>query len=325
MSATIYREMPAVWDPLFRPGFYARWGRESAIISARASRAEYGEYRQLLSIKAAFGGTESYLVRNGRIGVDDDTYLILNPGYRHGSHIRSIRPVHSLAIFFEAGLADQVLRSLRQSAAAALEHPGLERSGSVEFAEHLHPHDRSVSPVLRHISRAVDGGMADGVWIDEQLQFLLARMLRIHHRTRESATLIQSVKPGTRAELRRRIGLGVNFIHTHYAGAIDLDAMAAASQLSRFHFLRTFHSVIGMTPSAYLTRKRVAVSLRLLRTRELPVAAIAEQVGFGSRATLFRQIRAVTGCSPSAARGREPGRAAGLESQPDAAYWGSST
>ena len=49
----IYREMPAVWEPSFRPRFYATWGRESAVIYARARRAEYQEYEQLLSIKAA--------------------------------------------------------------------------------------------------------------------------------------------------------------------------------------------------------------------------------------------------------------------------------
>jgi len=321
VSATIYREMPPVWDPAFRPGFYSRWGRESAIISARTSRAEYGEYRQLLSIKAAFGGSESYLLRSGRIAVDDDTFLILNAGQQFGSHLRSLRPVHSFAIFFAPGLAERALASLGQSAEAALEQPLA--AAPVEFAEHLHPHEGSVSPVLRHIHRAVEAGMADAAWIDEQLEFLLVRMLRLHHRTRATAALIHSVKPGTRAELRRRIGLGINFIHTNYAGALDLDSMAMASQLSRFHFLRTFSAVLGMTPSAYLTRKRVAVALRLLRHRELPVATIAEQVGFGSRATLFRQIRAVTGRSPSAVRELADGRAAtDLEVDADASYWG---
>ena len=73
----IYRSMPAVWEPKFRSTFYERWGRESAVISARARRAEYPEFRQLLSIKAAIGGREDYFIDGRQISVDDDTFATL--------------------------------------------------------------------------------------------------------------------------------------------------------------------------------------------------------------------------------------------------------
>src|SRR5260370_30761072 len=74
----IYRAMPAVWDPQFRSSFYERWGRESAVISARARRAEDAEFTQLLSIKAAIGAAEDYLLDRPRMTGDDDTFAILH-------------------------------------------------------------------------------------------------------------------------------------------------------------------------------------------------------------------------------------------------------
>ena len=89
----------------------------------------------------------------------------------------------------------------------------------------------------------------------------------------------------------RRIGLGVTFMHSNYRQALDLDAIASASFLSRFHFLRTFKEVFQITPSVYLNRYRTGVAARLLATTSLSHTAIAHSVGFGSRTTLYRHLR----------------------------------
>jgi hypothetical protein len=47
MSMTVYREMPAIWDPAFRKSFYQRWGRESAIICARSLTSRPVVYEDL--------------------------------------------------------------------------------------------------------------------------------------------------------------------------------------------------------------------------------------------------------------------------------------
>src|SRR5579872_361244 len=103
--------MPQIWDETFRPRFYARWGQENCIISARTRRAEYPPYRQCLSIKAAWGGAEDYFVDGRRIAVDDDTFMILNDGRTYASRLRQPTPVHSFSIFFRPGMAQDVART----------------------------------------------------------------------------------------------------------------------------------------------------------------------------------------------------------------------
>lgn len=302
IKALIYREMPATWDPQFRGRFYARWGRENAIILARTGRVQYPEYHQLLSIKAAFGGEETYLVDRRRVTVDDDTFLVLNGGRRYGSLIESGRPMTSFSIFFEPRLAGNVLRTLQQPVELLLENHEDEASGTVEFAEVVRPHDRSVTPVLKYIRSVIAKGEVDDVWVEEQLGFLLQRMLRLHYRTQDVLERIPSLKRATRRELLRRAGLGFDYIHAHYRDPIGLREIASAARMSRFHFLRTFQAVYGTTPFGCLNGKRTQAAIRLLRTSGWSMLSIAHHVGFGSRTTLFRQVRAMTGLSPAQIR-----------------------
>jgi AraC-like DNA-binding protein len=287
---TIYREMPQLRDRAFRERFYRTWGRESAVISATTRRAEYPDYTQLLSIKMMSGGNEDYFVDGRRVRVDDDTYLVLNHGRRYASRIDELRPAHSFSVFFAPGLAAEVEQALRRSSEQLLEDPG-RGAPPPEFDERLREHDACISPVLRHIQRTVDAGEAEEPWVEEQLRFLLARLLRLEQRARREE-LLPGRRPAPRRELCRRVGLGVSFIHTHYKEPISLTDMARAAHLSPFHFLRTFKALHGVTPAAYLAHKRTRAALRLIAEAKCTLTQVSEQVGFGSRTTLFRHLRA---------------------------------
>jgi AraC family transcriptional regulator len=306
----IYRAMPAVWEPTFRSTFYERWGRESAVISARARHAEYPEYTQLLSIKAASGGAEDYFIDGRRITVDDDTYAIFNGDRTYASRIEALRPVQSFSIFFDRSLPAQAWQSLWR-AQSALDCPVEAEQRSVEFAEKLYEHDNLVSPVLRHIRCAVDSGPVEDAWLEEQLLFLLNRMLRLHDKKLRVEAVVPSRKPATRKELLRRLSLGVDFIQTRYRDPVRLKDIAEAAHLSPFHFLRVFKSVHRISPSDYVNRKRAGVALRLLRESNLTMNAVADHVGFGSRTSLYRHLKAHYGVEPRALRSTSARKSAG--------------
>jgi AraC family transcriptional regulator len=299
----IYRAMPAVWDPQFRRVFYERWGHESAVISARARRVEYSEFKQLLSIKAVTGGAENYFVDGRRITVDDDTFAIFNTDRVYSSSINTLQPVHSFSIFFDRKLVAQAWHSLAKSAAKLEDAPDAELKPP-EFAERLYEHEKLVSPVLRHIRQAVDAGPVDDAWLEEQLLFLLCRMLRLQRRALHDEAVVPSRKPATRRELMRRLSLGVDFMHSRYRDDILLKDIAVAAHLSPFHFLRVFKTVYHISPSEYLSRKRSAAALRLLQESDWNMNEIAEQVGFGSRTSMYRHLRARYGFEPKALRAR---------------------
>jgi AraC family transcriptional regulator len=303
MSNMIYRAMPAVWDPKFRRAFYTRWGHESAVISARTRHAEYPEFKQLLSIKAAVGGAENYFLDGRRITVDDDTFAIFNCDRVYASRIESLQPVHSFSIFFDRRVATEAWHSLLKST-AALEGPVDAEDWPVEFAERLYEHENLVSPVLKHIRLAIDAGPVEDAWLEEQLLFLLGRMLRLQYKTIDVESVVPSRKPATRRELMRRVSLGVDFMQTRYRDALLLKDIAAAAHLSPFHYLRVFKSVYRISPSEYLSRKRSAAALRLLQDSDWSMSVIAEHVGFGNRTSLYRHLRKHYGVEPRELRSR---------------------
>lgn len=60
--------------------------------------------------------------------------------------------------------------------------------------------------------------------------------------------------------------------------------MAGVLGLSQFHFCREFRRVMGVSPYAYVTRRRIARAALLLAGSGLSIAEIGKSVGFKSHA-----------------------------------------
>ncbi|POX38503.1 AraC family transcriptional regulator [Streptomyces sp. Ru73] len=97
-----------------------------------------------------------------------------------------------------------------------------------------------------------------------------------------------------------------------WAEPLDLDAVAAHAGYSRFHFVRAFKAVYGLTPGQYLSRRRIERAEELLRTADLSVTEICTLVGFASLGTFSATFKKQTGLSPSAYRDRHVGRGTAL-------------
>jgi len=56
-----------------------------------------------------------------------------------------------------------------------------------------------------------------------------------------------------------------------YADPLNLDELAAAAGVSKYHFLRAFTAVYGRTPALYLAERRIERAQDLLRATNLTV------------------------------------------------------
>jgi AraC-like DNA-binding protein len=280
----------------------SRWRREHVVISASLRDAAFGPFAHGLSIKAAWGGREHYLLGNRRLAVDDENYLILNEGSRYSSMVDASTPVASFSVFFRPGTAAEVFGAVSLPAARLLDYGAALPQRAPYFAEHLRPHDDLITPLLRAIRRQVDAGLAEEAWYEEQLQMLLGRMIEAEHRFRRESIRITLVQSSTRDELHRRVRSASDYIHSCYTRPITLDDIAGAAHLSKFYLVRLFQQVHGVTPHAYLRRKRLAVARRLIEHTDLGLAEVADMVGFGSRSALFRQLRQQFGAAGRALR-----------------------
>jgi AraC-like DNA-binding protein len=68
--------------------------------------------------------------------------------------------------------------------------------------------------------------------------------------------------------------------------------------MSRAVFARRFTSLVGEAPLAYLTRWRLSLAAQRLRDTDLPIAALAGQVGYGSEYSFSRAFTRFHGQPP---------------------------
>ena len=97
---------------------------------------------------------------------------------------------------------------------------------------------------------------------------------------------------------RRMIDEAVAHIRTHYAESLCLDELLASAHISKSYFLRLFRQYMGTTPYNFLLCYRITKAKELLAQTDLPVGAVAHQVGFGDESNFSTRFTAMVGQSP---------------------------
>ncbi|MGW3498369.1 helix-turn-helix transcriptional regulator [Streptomyces sp. NPDC001020] len=88
-------------------------------------------------------------------------------------------------------------------------------------------------------------------------------------------------------------------IRERYFEPLTLDELAHAAMVSKFHFLRSFRRITGVTPGRFLSAIRLHEAKILLLTTDLNVSDIGAQVGYSSTGSFTRRFSESVGCSPT--------------------------
>lgn len=91
----------------------------------------------------------------------------------------------------------------------------------------------------------------------------------------------------------------VRIIRERYAQPLSLDDIARAVLVSKFHLLREFSQVTGVTPGRFLSAVRIGEAKRLLRNSDLSVANISSAVGYSSTGSFTSRFTESVGIPPT--------------------------
>jgi len=80
---------------------------------------------------------------------------------------------------------------------------------------------------------------------------------------------------------------------------VSVSAVARASGLTRFHFIRLFKAVFGETPHQYRSRAQVEKAKHLLILTELSITDVCMAVGYSSLGSFSSLFSRRVGMSPS--------------------------
>ncbi len=178
----------------------------------------------------------------------------------------------------------------------------------------FYPDNAQVSGVLTELGLA-SGGMpsfASSVLHDPQLHRLFgalhlllesgAEALQQQTAWREAILLLfqrharlpQAPSPGREPQAVAR---AKELLGSQLAEPPSLEQLAAAVNLSPFHFARVFRRATGLPPHAWLKQRRLEQARALLKSGCLPLA-VAMQLGFADQSHLTRQFKQAYGVGP---------------------------
>lgn len=123
------------------------------------------------------------------------------------------------------------------------------------------------------------------------------RMIVPPHREGGQAQFIAQPVPETTRDAR--INNLIDYLQRHINQPLSLDALADSVAMSRRTLTRHFMKATGMSVAGWITAERLRRSQLLLESSNLPVEAVAEQVGYLSAVTWRQQFKARFGVSPA--------------------------
>lgn len=92
------------------------------------------------------------------------------------------------------------------------------------------------------------------------------------------------------------------FIEGHFADSIELDDIATAGGVSRFHLTRAFAAATGQSAVRYLRGRRLSEAARQLASGAPDILAVALDAGYGSHEAFTRAFRDLFGTTPEQVR-----------------------
>lgn len=87
------------------------------------------------------------------------------------------------------------------------------------------------------------------------------------------------------------------FMQINYAQKIELNDLAKEAFMSRFHYVRMFQSMYGLTPRMYLRDLRITKAKQLI-SEGLPITQVCFDVGYESLPTFSSVFKKCTGYTP---------------------------
>lgn len=88
------------------------------------------------------------------------------------------------------------------------------------------------------------------------------------------------------------------YIDRNLATPIRTCTLAVQLNLSASHFSHAFKQTFGITPLAYVARKRIEAAQEVMRSSDAPLTQIAQAHGFCDQSYFSRTFRRETGLSP---------------------------
>jgi len=102
----------------------------------------------------------------------------------------------------------------------------------------------------------------------------------------------------------RKLEIVVNYINDYIQRDLHLAELANLVQMSPYYFSRLFKQSIGVTAHQYVIQCRIEKAKQLLKTQDLSLTYISQQVGFHDQSHFSKTFCKIVGLTPKKYRDR---------------------
>jgi len=162
--------------------------------------------------------------------------------------------------------------------------------------------DGPAAALLREMLRAGVRESADARPGANSMLAKLAEFMFVEAMRRHMATLPPEGKGWLAGVRDPHVGRALALLHAEPEKPWTVDALARAAALSRSALAERFTALMNESPMQYLTRWRLALAARTLRSGSDSVARVAESSGYESEAAFNRAFKREFGVPPAAWR-----------------------
>lgn len=149
--------------------------------------------------------------------------------------------------------------------------------------------------VLSQLGVCIEGALEQ--FGEENNSATIALVLAIIEAISANASFVGHSQP-TSLLVDRTIQRLIAFIDQHATERLSLQRLSEAVGMSPSHLSRSFGAAMGLSPQAYVRKKRTEVACQLLAFSREPLAEIAYAAGFSSQSAMNALFRKSLGMTP---------------------------
>jgi len=274
-------------------------GFPSCVINAKTKETYRPDIMGPISLFLNVQGNSRCKVDGRTVSINEDVYFITNRFQTYTLEVENEQPSETFNIHIGEYFSEQFLAAAMHSSDTLLNEGKQLTVPTVAFHNKLYRRDDVFNALIKGLQRSKENNIIDKLLFEERLADILMHLLQQHRDHLTEIANMPPLKASTKLELYKRLALATDYMHSSYPEPIELDEMANAACLSKFHFLRLFKHVYHVSPYQYIQQLRIEKAGHLLGKTSLPVADIAAMLGFDNSNSFSRLFVQRKGVYPS--------------------------
>jgi AraC family transcriptional regulator len=275
-------------------------GFPSVIIHTNVSECFRPDIKGPFSFFLNIRGNSFCSVDKQTTSIDEESYFVSNRSQSYTLRVdKNSGGAETFNIHFGEFFSESVLNSLITPVDRILDLGTEKQLSPILFFNQLHHRDATFNALVRAILTSYRETGFNRPRFEEQLSALLTYHLQQHRHIAEIVNHLPPVRKVTRIEIYKRLSRAMDVLRSGYCGEISLDQLAAEACISKYHFLRLFRKVYGLSPFQYIQHLRLEKARFLLANSIMSVTDLAGVLGFDNSQSFSRLFYQRMGLYPT--------------------------